>query len=265
MVQLTTARGSSHANRIRLAGSPSTLRACGPPGRYAIDAIDINRPCAHSGCPVVAEPGRPTLDESGRTMLRKKYAKALVAGALMGATVLTTVAVNASPVSAKQEVERPFKAEGAGTNVLDCDLTGFPIVVCSQTITQTFTGTHIGLSTRLGVGELEINFFDRCGPDDKVPTLCQTLRTRSLPPTATSCMGPAWLLVASSRARQVRWPELGKLRGHWTVCECDRRRSDIGSRSWRGSVHQFDGNTHLLTSDAQRPRTKGEPVQDRAC
>jgi hypothetical protein len=95
-------------------------------------------------------------------MLRKKFAKAVAVGAITGATVLTATAVTALPVSAEQQVERPFKAEGSGTNLLDC--TGFPFVVCDQLIEQTVIGTHIGLSTRTGIGQLSIDFtqFGSC-------------------------------------------------------------------------------------------------------
>lgn len=105
-------------------------------------------------------------------MLRKRYAKALVAGALTSATVLTAVAVSALPVSAKQEVERPFKAEGSGIGIFDDPLLGEcgdllfdglnTRFECDQTIDQTMTGTHIGRSTRTGIGQLTIYVAQPC-------------------------------------------------------------------------------------------------------
>jgi hypothetical protein len=104
-------------------------------------------------------------------MLRKKFAKAVAVGAVMGATVLTATAVTALPVSAKQDVERPFKAEGSGTNIFvdpgtgGCDFAADgpdglgPRLLCDQTIEQTVIGTHIGRSTRTGTGQLHLFVF----------------------------------------------------------------------------------------------------------
>ena len=80
---------------------------------------------------------------------------------LAGATVLAAVAATAVPVSAAQQVERPYKAEGTGTSIVDvstCVPVGPGIFQCDQRIEQTVIGTHIGRSSRTGTGHIVLDF-----------------------------------------------------------------------------------------------------------
>jgi hypothetical protein len=117
-------------------------------------------------------------------MLRQKFAKAVAVAAVMGATVLTATAVTALPVSAAQQVERPFKAEGSGTNLLtNCgpvDAATPWLISCDQAISQTVIGTHIGRSSRTGTGQIVIDFSDVCGSGDVGAMFESTITTDTL-------------------------------------------------------------------------------------
>jgi len=71
---------------------------------------------------------------------------------LVSSLVVAVTAIGAVPASAKQQVERPFKATESGTITYVCDFSNFPDVPCDQEIETVLIGTHLGRSVRTSTG-----------------------------------------------------------------------------------------------------------------
>ena len=98
---------------------------------------------------------------------------------LVGALVVAVAAIGATPAgAAKDGTDRPFKAGGTGTNIIqppeDCAFVPTPgVLVCDQAIELDFNGTHIGKSNYTGAGSITLYIFEppctTAGGGDGVP------------------------------------------------------------------------------------------------
>ncbi len=63
------------------------------------------------------------------------------------------------PASAGNQVERPHKAQAAGTNIIVTeDCSAGPLVTCPQETATTLIGTHLGRSVSNGTGSVTLDF-----------------------------------------------------------------------------------------------------------
>jgi hypothetical protein len=116
----------------------------------------------------------PPVASGVRRMTKGEYNVSRFTGKLLvGVLVVAATAIGSSPASAKQEVERPFKATGIGTIEIevfdDCEFGDFPDVVCDQVIETVVKATHLGKSANTSVGEATIHVFTQCTTPDGNP------------------------------------------------------------------------------------------------
>ena len=92
----------------------------------------------------------------------RRFTKAL----LFGVLALAMLAVAAPPSGAASNgaaVERPYEATSTGTSVVgECDVSGFPIVVCPQDSVSEVVGTHVGRGTSTVSGTSTLDFSQAC-------------------------------------------------------------------------------------------------------